>query len=357
MGQTPLSNAFEVGEVLFFRKLSAVAFVLTAALGLAAPTAAETAAEFYKGKVVKLVVGYGPGGGYDTYARMLAPHLEERLDATVVVENRPGGGGMVVLNQLATSTDDGVTLVLANLEAAALGQILGSPGIRFDLAALPVLGRVSGEPKVLMVGNESPFRSLADLQSASRPIKWAGGGKTDGIADLAAVVSQAMDLNSKIIIGYKGAKESALAAIRGEVDGLFASAGTARKLVQKGQLIAVAVIDRKRTEFLPEVPTIFELADLSEEKAWWIDYRSDLSALGRTLVAGSNTSADKVSYLRGVIAKILTDPDVVAEADSKKRPLAFAPYSETEAVVQQTVAVVDRQNVERLREVILNKYY
>src|SRR3546814_18963356 len=83
--------------------VSAAALIAVVFSGLfgTAPAAAETAAEFYQGKVVKLVVGYGPGGGYDLYARMLAPHLERSLGATVVVENRTGGGGLVVISQLA----------------------------------------------------------------------------------------------------------------------------------------------------------------------------------------------------------------------------------------------------------------
>ena len=229
---------------------------------------AETAAEFYAGKVVKLVVGYGPGGGYDSYARLLAPFLEKRLGATVVVENRPGGGGMVAIGQLAASQGDSLTLVLANMEAAALGQLLDNPGIRFDVTELSIVARVAGERKVALLSAESPF-----------------GGKTDGIADGAAIFSEALGLNSEIIIGYKGSKEVALAAIRGEVDGLFISAGTARKLAAKGQLNALAVMDRERSPVLPDVPTIFELADLSPERAWWIDFRAGIGALGRTLVA------------------------------------------------------------------------
>src|SRR3546814_394241 len=202
--------------------VSAAALIAVVFSGLfgTAPAAAETAAEFYQGKVVKLVVGYGPGGGYDLYARLLAPHLEQRLGATVVVENRPGGGGMVVISQLANGDGDGLTLVLANLEAAALGQILDSAGIRFDVTALPVLARVGSDPKIVLLGTGSPFRSIADLQAADRPIRWSGGGKTDAIADNAAVLSHALGLRAEIIIGYKGAKESALAAARGEADGM-----------------------------------------------------------------------------------------------------------------------------------------
>lgn len=93
--------------------LHTVCLLLAFSTGAAAALA-ETAAEFYRGKMVKLVVGYGAGGGYGTYAGMPAPHLEERLGATVVVENRPGGG-IVALNQVAAAKPDGLTIMLINL--------------------------------------------------------------------------------------------------------------------------------------------------------------------------------------------------------------------------------------------------
>lgn len=344
-------------KILTLKHFMRVACVLAAFIASSGWANAESAAEFYQGKTVKLVVGYGAGGGYDTYARMLAPHFEKRLGATVVVENRPGGGGMVVISQVAASPGDGLTMVLANFEAASLGQILDSPGIRFDVTELPVLGRVSGEPKVLLLSKESPFRTVADLQAAKDPIKWAGGGKTDGIADVAAIFSEAFGLNAKIIIGYKGAKESALAAIRGEVDGLFSAAGTAQKLVKNGQLLPIAVMDRKRSPFFPELPTIFELTSPTAEQAWWIDYRAGLTELGRTLLTAPGTPADRVALLRGVVAQTLSDPAVVAEADKKRRPLGFSSADETEDRVAKTITAVSKSDIDRLRRVILDKYY
>lgn len=339
-------------------RLVAAAALAAGLAGLfAAPAAAGSAADFYQGKVVKLVVGYGPGGGYDLYARMLAPHLERRLGATVVVDNRPGGGGMVAISQLANSQGDGLTLVLANLEAAALGQILDSAGIRFDVAALPVLGRVASDPKVVLLGTGSPFRSIADLRAAERPIRWSGGGKTDAIADTAAVLSHTLNLRAEIIIGYKGAKEAALAAVRGESDGLVLSDGTARTLAAGGDLAAVAVLARERSALMPEVPTIFELADIDDEDARWLDYRAGLTNLGRTLVTAPGTPEERLAFLREATASVLTDPALLAEAEATKRPIGYAAPQAVAGWIAATVGPLDAAAVDELRDVILNKYY
>jgi putative tricarboxylic transport membrane protein len=339
------------------RVLAVLALLVCVPACLSGVAMAETAAEFYRGKVVKLVVGYGAGGGYDTYARMLAPHLEQRLEATVVVENRPGGGGMVAISQLAAGEGDGLTLVFANLEAAALGQLLDSPGIRFDVTNLPVIARVAGEPKVLLLSAQSPFRSLADLQAADRPIKWSAGSKTDGIADTIAVTSEALGLNSEIIIGYKGAKEAALAAIRGESDGLVASADSARSLAKNGDLLPVAVLDRARSPLMPEVPTIFEVTELNDAQAWWIDSRAQLTGLGRTLIAAPGTPAERVEFLRAAADAVLTDPAVLAEAESTKRPIDYLPHGRVEEMIARSVTAAGADDLARLREVVLKKYY
>ncbi|HMA16302.1 MAG TPA: tripartite tricarboxylate transporter substrate-binding protein [Kiloniellaceae bacterium] len=340
-----------------FSRTAAVLAVLVLGLFAAAPVAAETAADFYKGKVVKLVVGYGAGGGYDLYARMLAPHLEQRLGATVVVENRPGGGGMVAISQLAGAEPDGLTLVLANLEAAALGQILDSPGIRFDVRELPVVARVGSEPKVVLLGAGAPFRTIADLQAAERPVKWAAGGKTDGIGDSIAIFSQALELRSEIIIGYKGTKEAALAAGRGETDGLVASAGSARPLAAGTDLRAVAVLARQRSALVPEVPTIFEIVEFDSAQAWWIDYRAGLTDLGRTFIVSPGTPAERLAVLREAAAAVLNDPAVLAEAEATQRPIEHGAPEAVEALIAQSINALGAAEVERVRDVILNKYY
>src|ERR671939_487380 len=90
---------------------AAAGMILAASLGLViSPAAAqETEESFFKGKTVKIVVGYGPGGGYDVYARMIAPYIGKALGATVIVENQPGAGGLTALNRLYTASPDGLT--------------------------------------------------------------------------------------------------------------------------------------------------------------------------------------------------------------------------------------------------------
>src|SRR5713226_3341765 len=93
-------------------------------LGFSCHAAAENGAQFLQGKTVRIVVGYAPGGGYDAYARMLAPHLQSKLGTTVIVENRPGGGGLNALATLMREPGDGLHILLLNGEAAVLSALI-----------------------------------------------------------------------------------------------------------------------------------------------------------------------------------------------------------------------------------------
>ncbi len=357
MGQTPLPDAFYVGEVLFTAKRVYAALALMVALGFAVPAAAEPAAEFYKDKVVKLVVGYGAGGGYDTYARMLAPHLEERLGATVVVENRPGGGGNVALNQIAGAKPDGLTIMLIASGSAAFSQVMEAEGVRFDVGQLGLLGRVAGQSRVLLWSGRSPYRSLEDALTTPRTILFGGISRTDTISASVAFLAEALDLNAKIVTGYKGTKEVALAAIRGEVDGFSVSASSGNRYVRDGDLIASFIVARERSPLLPDVPTIFELLEVTPGQAWWLDYTAALLSLGRALVTTPDVPSDRLAYLQKAVAAVVTDPDVVAEAESVKRPLSYMAPAEFRRLLDAVVGRLSAEELAKVRHVAQAKFY
>ena len=321
--------------------------------------AAETAEprEYYRQKTIKLLVGYGAGGGYDTYARLLAPRLAQKTGGRVVVENHPGGGGLVALNQLFRAKPDGLTIMLLNGPAAALAQLLDIEGTRFDLQRAVWLGRVAGERSVLLVGSGTGIRTVSDLQDAAGPIRWAGGGRADGLADTAACLSEALGLDSRIIIGYKGSKESALAVMRGEADGIVLSAGSAKKYAESDKLRAVAVLDRSRSPMLPDVPTVFEMTALTDEQAWWIDFRARVAEIGKALVTLPGAPADRVAYLDRLIGEVIADPDFVSEVRAKKRSVDYLEPAALERLVQESLGRLSAERLKYVRSVILEKYY
>ncbi len=348
-----MNKSVWIPKIVSFLVLSFVMNTVTA------PRTAQAgeAAGFYAGEVIRLIVGYGPGGGYDAYARFLAPHLQARTGATVIVENRPGGGGLLALNQVVAARPDGLSIMLANAEAAALAQLLDKEGVRYDLQDVTWLARVSTEPRVLMWSRRSELRNLADGMQSARRINWAASGKTDSIADVTSFASAALNLNSRIIIGYKGSKEAALAATRGEVDGICVSASSAKKYAGSGKLLPVTVLGRERSTLFPKLPTVFELVKLPPDKAWLIDYRSQLTGLGRALLTAPGVPAERAGFLRAALDSILSDPEIQAEARAIGRLLNHATANRLTTLIDDTLTSLDSQTLQLLRNVVLERYY
>lgn len=334
------------------------AFAAAVAMLLTVPAAhAQDAAAFYKGKTVRIVVGYGPGGGYDAYARMIAPHLDKVLGATVIVENQPGAGGVTALNRVYMNPPDGLTMMIVNGTAAALGQLLEQDGVRYDLGKLEHLGIVSSSPWMWLVSPTDPIvRTAAEARKLDKPIRWGGTAPTDGLSDGAAVACEALQLKCKVVIGYKGSAEVALAVQRGEMDAQYVSDTSANNYVKSGQALAVAAMGRNKSRFFPDTPTIFEAVNLTPDQQWWFDFRADLDDLGRILVTTPGVPADRLALLRDAVKKVLSDPALKAEGEKSQRYVDFVPPEEARKKAMGLVTNITPEKKAQAKQVILEKF-
>jgi len=340
-------------------KRATLAAALAAAVWLSASGAmAESAADFYKGKTVRLAVGTSPGGGFDTYARRLAPYLQKKLGATVIVENRPGGSHMVAMNAVYQATPDGLSMMLAPGEGAVLGKLLGEPGIRFDLNNYPIVARVNTAPRILIINPKLPYRTLDDIRKSKKPLVLSFAGKTDGASDTATVFCHALKLACKSVIGYPSSKEFTLAAIRGETDGTVLTDDSAARFSEHDQLRPIVVTGRERSTLMPNVPTVFEATKVDAEGAWWLDFRDDLRKLGRLLVVTPGTPADRLAYLRATVRTIETDPAVIAEFEAKGQPLQYASPEEMSTIIAKMLGgSLSKEKVKEIDYVITQEFY
>ena len=328
--------------------------VLAGALLLAGVAAAraEDAAAFYKGKTIRFVVGLGVGGGFDAYARIIAPYLGRELNATVIVENQPGAGGLLALNQIYAAQPDGLRLMIVNGTPAALGQLLGQENLRYDLTKVEHLGVISAYPWVWLAGPKAEIRTVADAMKPGVKIRWGGTGPSDGPADGAAVTCEALRLDCQIVLGYKGSGDIALAMERGEVDSLYVSDSSAANFAKSGQARPVAFMARTRSSLLPDVPFVFEQVKLSPEQEWWLDFRANLNDLGRILVTTPGVPADRLEFFRAAVKRALTDPALIAEGEKTQRFVKYQPPEEALEITRKVLTAVTPEQKERLREVI-----
>lgn len=320
-------------------------------------TAAETPAEFYKGKTLTVVVGVAAGGGYDVYARFLAPHLESATDATVVVVNQPGASGILALNRMMRQAPDGLTLMLANGSTSALAQFLKQEGVRYDLSAMKWIAGIISERRVLLMPAKRDIATLIGQSNAGTQVRWGGTGLASGQTLAAALFSEAIGLNSRIVLGFKGSRQTVAALLGGELDAIILSSSSARKFSRSEGLDAVATLAGDRSPLLPEVPTIMEYGDFPAPAQAWIELIANFTTVGRAFIAPPLTDDARVAFLRAAFERILTDPNIKAQARAIGRPLQYTPGEHISKRIELMLRDMTAERADQIRTAIHSRIH
>jgi tripartite-type tricarboxylate transporter receptor subunit TctC len=344
-------HSHHLNHATCFRALSTAvaALALLATAGIAhAQERTGDARAFYAQKTVKFIVGYGPGGGYDIYARMLQPSLAKELGATVIVENQPGAGSLTALNQLYASEPNGLQIMIVNGTAAGSAQLIDQSAVRYDLAKMGHLGLISAQPWIWLAAPNAPYNNLAEALAHKTRIRWAATGLIDSMSDGASIMCEALKLDCQIIMGYKGSSDAALSVFRGETDSIYISDTSGNNYIKAGQAKPIVTMSREKSRFFPTLPTIFESMKLTSEQEEWFALRATLDALGRILVTAPNVPADRLAFLQESVKNILNDPALIAEGERTQR---YIEYQSAEATRQMAVDAISSLSPERKKRV------
>jgi tripartite-type tricarboxylate transporter receptor subunit TctC len=265
---------------------------------MATPAAAQSA---YPSRPVTLVVPYGPGGVADVGMRMMAEKLSVRLKQNVVVENRPGAGGIVAAKAVSTSAADGHTVLMTgNNNAIAVGLFKSLPyDILKDFAPTST---VSYFDLLIVVKDGSPLKSLPDLVKAAKasPGKLNIGTINPGSTqNLAAELFKSVNDIKIQIVPFRTSGDMATALLRGDLDAMFEFFTAAHGLLDDKKVIALASTGPKRTAYLPNVPTAIEQGYKGFDIA---------TMIGVQLPAGA--SKELVAKIQGEFAKAMREPDM-----------------------------------------------
>ena len=274
---------------------------------------AQSAADFYKGKTLTWIVSTGPGGGHDFFARLISRHMATLLpDTTLVVKNVPGAGHIIGANTVYLSKPDGLTIGSFST-GLVYAQLVGMPGIQFDLTKMSWIGKAASDTRVLVVSTKSPFKTLADMRDPNRQVIFAASGIGSGSHIEANMVSRAFKMNAKHLTGYNGS-EGHMSMLRGETHASMDGSETSMQLVNKGGAFLMLQFGKE----LPGVPDGRDFADTDDAKAV-VSLLEAQSLLARITAGPPGIPVDRLAYLRDIYLKTLASPELQADLAKAKR--------------------------------------
>lgn len=294
-----------------FKTASLLALSLAASLVQGAPRAG--AADF-SGKTIEILIGFGPGGGHDAYARALAQFYGKNLpgNPTVVARNMPGAGSLLVLNHIASvAPGNGQTIGTFDPQLL-IAPLLGDPNARFDITKLNWVGSIVDATNVCITWTRSGVTTWDDLMG-DKPVNFGSTGPAAALYQHTAILQNMFGSKVRMVSGYAGTAEVRLAMERGEItgncgDNWASLKGTAADLIAEKKIsIPVQFAIRKHPE-LPDVPLILDQAKKEDDKAA-LKILLGAQATGRPYAVSPTTPADITDALREGFDKTMADPD------------------------------------------------
>jgi tripartite-type tricarboxylate transporter receptor subunit TctC len=298
------------------------AALITLTCTTAAPaTGAASVEDFYKGKNITLLIGYGPGASYDSYSRLVARHLGSHIPGkpSIVPQNKPGSGSLVATNYLYNVAPKDGSVIATVGQSVYLMQLLEQPGIKFDARKLNWIGRMTDVNSLVVSWHKSKAKTIKDLQTVSAPI--AVGGTLSGSTLFISFMNKLNGTKFQPIKGY-GSAAAVLAMERGEVDGTASITSIQLKgehpdwIKNRTVNVLVQVALQKDPAF-PDVPLLTDLARNETDRKIY-QALSSTNAIGRAMTAPPDIPADRLAALRAAFDAMVKSDKFMAEANKIK---------------------------------------
>jgi tripartite-type tricarboxylate transporter receptor subunit TctC len=299
-----------------------------------------------EGETVTFVVPYNPGGGFDTFVRLLEPYLEEQLgDVEVNVENKPGGGGLIGANEVFQSNPDDLTIGLINYPGAVFAELSGQEGATFDNTEWTVLGRLGALPPLVYTGPDSQYTDFESILDASEPVKFGIGGVGSDAYYVAVALSEIFGFPNEIIGGYPGSGEADAALLVGEVDASINSGGAGVQMVEGSGANPIVVISNEPLEDLPDTPVIGEFGEGDQGEL--LGALASMYDLERVVVGPPGMDEGATECLADAIFAAASEDGYAEEMEAAEYPVNPLPRDETAELAEKV-----GESVDALREVV-----
>jgi tripartite-type tricarboxylate transporter receptor subunit TctC len=324
--------------------LNRLAMVLALSFPL---TTAAQAQDFYKDTTVRFIVGQAAGGGYDTYTRTIARHMNKHIpgNPAVTVENMTGAGSLVLANYLYNNTKpDGLTIGNWN-SALVLNQALGDRNAKFDARKFAWIGAPTKSVPVCLIMETTGLKSFDDILKSGKTVKMGGTGPGSHSIDMPLMLSRMTGAKFSVVSGYQGTAQIRLALQRGEVDGLCTNwdsvLATQKDLLDakggEGMIpfiihAPVPEAEAKRAVLVSSV--IKDPSDLQTYKVYMAQME-----YSRPLTTSPGTPRARLEILRRALKATLADPDFLAQANKSKLDIAHVSGEECDKLVDEVLSI------------------
>ena len=342
------------------KRFSIVSLVLTGTLLFAWACEPAFAQEpFYKGKTVRIIVGFAAGGGFDAYARSLSRHMGKHIPGspTLIVENMTGAGSLVAANYLyKVAKPDGLTIGTFH-GSQVVAQLIGGQGIEFDARKLEWIGTPGKNHDVCLLSKASGITSVEQWMGAKTPVRLGGSAPGSSTDDFPKILRAVLGLPLRIVTGYKGTADMRIAVEGGEISGLCGISAASVRATWRKQLEAgdVTVVLQNAPQPHPDlpgnIPLAINLAKTEEGRQLINSGIHAPSAITYAFSAPPATPQDRIQILRRAFWNTTKDPEFLAEATKANLDVDSIQGEEIAKLISDLFRL-DARIVSRLKELL-----
>jgi tripartite-type tricarboxylate transporter receptor subunit TctC len=326
-----------------------IGIAVGATLMAAGSAFADTVADFYKGKQIELIIGSGPGGGYDLYARLVASHLGRHIpgNPTIVPKNMEGAGSIVAANYAANIAPQDGSVIFSVQRNVAMVQIMGEDGPKFKATELNWIGSLANEAGVCAVAKRTGITKFEDV--FAKPVIMGGFGPNDSEIQ-PALFNNTLGTKFHIVKGYPSSAPAHLAVQRGEVDGICQSWSSFNELSSsyKKEVLPLVQLSLKPHKEMAKLGIPMAIDFITKERVqsgMTVEEARDYFRLtfaprvmGRPFAMAPKVPKERVAAVRKAFVAMSEDPKFLAEAERQKREVDLVTGEEIQDIIGQLAA-------------------
>ncbi len=289
-------------------------------LQLASTLCASSQEQPYRGKQIRMVIGSGAGGGYDTYGRILSRFLEKYIPGkpSVVIQNMPGAAGMTAMNWAYNVAPKDGTVILATFNVLLAQPLFDDPTVQYDMQKFEPVGSFSKIQNTCITWHTSPIKTIQ--QAKEREVLLAATGAAGNSVLWPKIMNAVLGTKFKPVVGY-GTSEQRLALERGEAEGICGLSWSTIKAstpdwVMNKRINVLVQTGGARQKALPDVPLVLDFVTNSDDRTL-LNFMSFIEELGRPFIMPPGTPPALVSIVRRAFDASLSDPEMIREAEAQ----------------------------------------